>query len=138
MATLQRTIINTANAPQPVGAYSQAIQAKASELVFVAGQIAIDVNGNLVGKDDVAAQTRQIFENIGNILQSLGASFSNVLEFTTYVVGRDAIQPFMQARSEIFPTIFPGKDYPANTLLVVDGLVREEFLIEIKAIAALA
>lgn len=137
MAQLQRTVVNTGKAPQPIGAYSQAIRAKPGQFVFVAGQVALDVNGNLVGKDDVAAQTRQVFENIGIILESVGASFSNVLEFTTYVVGRAAIQSFMQARTEIFPKIFPDRDYPANTLLIVDGLVQEDFLIEIKAIAVL-
>lgn len=137
MAQLERTVVNTSKAPQPIGAYSQAIRVKPTKLVFVAGQVALDIDGNLVGEGDAAAQTGQIFENIGNILESVGASFSDVLEFTTYVVGRKAIAPFMQARSEIFPRIFPNKDYPANTLLVVDGLVREDFLIEIKAIAAL-
>ena len=63
--------------------------------------------------------------------------FDNVVEFTTYVVGRDSVQGFIDGRNQVFPDIFPGGDYPPNTLLVVDGLVREEFLVEIKAVAAL-
>ena len=137
MSQLHRAIINTDEAPQPIGAYSQAIRTKAGELLFVAGQVALDIAGNLVGQGDAAAQTRQAFENIGSILEGVGASFSSVVEFTTYLVGRDSVQPFIQARTELFPTMFPDADYPPNTLLIVAGLVREEFLVEIKAVAAL-
>jgi enamine deaminase RidA (YjgF/YER057c/UK114 family) len=138
MGSLQRTLINAPRAPQPIGLYSQAIRIRAAEFVFIAGQVAIDRQGKLVGKGDVSAQTRQIFENIGAILESMGASFSNVAEFTTYVVGRAAVKPFMQTRSEIFPALFPNRDYPPNTLLVVAGLVSEDYLVEIKATAAVA
>ena len=137
MAALQRTVVNTPQAPQPIGAYSQAIRIKAGELVFVAGQVGLDADGDMVGRGDVAAQTRQVFHNIGQILASVGASFGNVVEFTTYVVGRESVQGFIEARTDIFPTIFPDADYPPNTLLIIDGLVREEFLVEVKAVAAL-
>jgi enamine deaminase RidA (YjgF/YER057c/UK114 family) len=137
MATLQRTIVQTPQAPQPIGAYSQAIRIKAGEFVYIAGQVAVDVAGQLVGPGDAQAQTHQVFENLGRILASLGASFSNVIEFTTYVVGRESVQPFLAARTELFPRLFPHQDYPPNTLLIVNGLVREEFLVEIKAVAAL-
>jgi enamine deaminase RidA (YjgF/YER057c/UK114 family) len=137
MATLQRTIVQTTQAPQPIGAYSQAVRVKAGELVYIAGQVAVDVSGNLVGQGDAQAQTHQVFENLGRILTSLGASFSNVIEFTTYVVGRESVQHFIAARTELFPRLFPNQDYPPNTLLIVNGLVREEFLVEIKAVAAL-
>ena len=137
MATLQRTVVNSAQAPQPLGAYSNAVRVKAGELVYIAGQVGVDARGNLVGKGDVQAQTRQVFENLGQVLASVGASFSNVVEFTTYLVGRESVQPFMVARTELFPQLFPKQDYPPNTLLIVNGLVREEFLVEIKAVAAL-
>ena len=137
MATLQRTMVQTPQAPPPLGAYSPAVRVKAGELVYIAGQVAVDISGHLVGPGDAQAQTRQVFENLGGILASLGASFSNVIEFTTYVVGREAVQPFLAARTELFPRLFPNQDYPPNTLLIVNGLVREEFLVEIKAVAAL-
>lgn len=66
-----------------------------------------------------------------------GANLRNVVEFTTYLVGMDSIQPFLSARAALFPSLFPDADYPPNTLLIVDGLVQEEFLVEIKAVAAL-
>ena len=137
MSQLHRAIVNTASAPQPIGAYSQAIRTTSRELVFVAGQVALDLAGNLIGEDDAAAQTRQAFENIGSVLEGVGASFSDVVEFTTYLVGRDSVQPFLEARAEIFPTMFPDADYPPDTRVSVAGLVRDEFLVEIKAVAAL-
>lgn len=137
MNPLRRQIIYTSKAAQPAGLYAQALRAQTRELLFIAGQIALDADGKLVGKGDVAVQTRQIFGNIGAILASVNATFSDVLEFTTYVVGRDAIQPFIQTRSELFDTLYPERDYPPNTLLVVSGLVREDCLVEIKAMAAL-
>lgn len=134
MKQLQRRAIRS---PKPIGAYSQAMLVKADTLVFVAGQVALDANGNLVGKGDVKAQTQQVFENIGHVLANAGASFGNVVQFTTYLVGREAIPPFVQARTQIFPGLFPDSVYPPNTLLIINGLVREEFLVEIQAIAAL-
>ncbi len=137
MAQFQRTTLNPPSAPQPLGAYSLAVEATAGRLLFVAGQVGLDAGGNLVGPGDVAAQTKQTFHNIGEILSGAGASFSNVVEFTSYVVGRESVQPFIQARTEIYPGLFPNRDYPANTLLVISGLVREEFLVEVKAVAVL-
>ena len=137
MPQLQRVLVNTAEAPQPIGPYSQAVRVNAAEFVYLAGQVGLDAGGNLLGAGDVATQTRQTYDNLGRELASVGASFGNVVEFTIYLVRRESIAPFIQARDEIFPTIFPDRDYPASTLLVVSGLVREEFLIEIKAVAAL-
>ncbi len=133
---LQRSIVNTAEAPQPICAYYQAVRVKAGERVFLAGQVGIDSEGKLAG-DGVAAQTRQVFANLGRVLEAVGASFSNVVEFTTYLVGEESVGPFIKARTEIFPGIFPDGDFPPNTLLIIDGLVRPEFLVEIKAVAAL-
>ena len=134
---MAREVVNTAGAPQPLGAYSQGMRARGGELLYVAGQVGLDAAGNLAGDGSVAAQTQQTFANIGAILAAAGASFDNVVEFTTYLVGRETVQPFMAARAELFPTLFPAGDYPPNTLLVIEGLVREEFLVEIKAVAAL-
>ena len=137
MAETERQVVNTASAPQPLGAYSQAIRVKAGEFLYIAGQVGVDNDGNLAGDGSLAAQTRQVYENLGSILSSVGASFSDVVEFTTYVVGRESVVPFMEARAGIFPGLYPNGDYPPNTLLVIEGLVREEFLVEIKAVAAL-
>ena len=137
MTDLQRSVITSDQAPRPLGAYSVGMSVNAGRLVYVAGQVALDSEGNLVGPGDAAAQTKQVLANIGHILAAAGAGFSNVVELTTYVVGRESVQQFIAGRTEVYPDLFPGGDYPPNTLLVVDGLVREDFLVEIKAVAAL-
>ena len=137
MASLDRIVVTSDRAPQPLGAYSLGISVSAGRLVYIAGQVAVDSAGNLVGAGDAAAQTRQALENIGHVLAGAGADFSNVVEFTTYVVGRSSIQGYIQGRSEVYPDMYPNGDFPPNTLLVVAGLVNEDFLVEIKAVAAL-
>jgi enamine deaminase RidA (YjgF/YER057c/UK114 family) len=137
MAGPHRQVVNTKSAPQPIGAYSQAIRTSSKDLLFIAGQVSVDMDGNVVGKNDAAAQTRQIFENIGNILTSQGASISDVVEFTTYVVGRESSDGYREGRTEVYPDLFPDQDYPANTLLIISGLATEDFLVEISAIAAI-
>jgi enamine deaminase RidA (YjgF/YER057c/UK114 family) len=137
MTQERRTTLNPLSAPQPIGDYSMAAQVKAGTLLFVVGQVPLDDTGNLVGGGDAAAQTRQVFRNLEQVLDGAGASFSDVVEFTTYIVGKETVQPFKQARTELFPQIFPNADYPPNTLLVVARLVREEFLVEVKAVAVL-
>ena len=137
MPQFERVAFNPATAPRPLGAYSHAVKVTAGSMLYVAGQVGVDANGNLVGPGDVAAQTRQVLHNIGCVLTGAGASFANVVEFTTYLVGRESIQPFIDARTQVFPGLYPSGDYPPNTLLIISGLVLEEFLVEISAVAAL-
>jgi enamine deaminase RidA (YjgF/YER057c/UK114 family) len=122
---------------KPLGQYSQIARVKASEFVFVAGQVATDRSGKLVGADDFDAQCRQVFANIEAALQSQGTSFANVVEFTTYLVHSQDIAKFMQFRLREFPRLFPNGAYPPNTLLIVDRLVQEPLLIEVATVAAL-
>jgi enamine deaminase RidA (YjgF/YER057c/UK114 family) len=129
---------NPSNLPKPLGAYSHIARAKASELLFIAGQLAVNEAGELVGKGDFAAQMRQVFDNLGRALGGVGLGFASVTKFTTYLVHSQDIESFMAVRKELFTTIYPGGQYPPNTLLMVDRLVGEQFLIEVEAIAALA
>ena len=69
------------------------------------------------------------------MLKGLGASFDDVVKFTTYLAQSHDIEKFMRARAALFPTLFANDSYPPNTLLVVDCLVKEEFLIEVEAVA---
>ncbi len=132
-----RSIVNTKSAPQPVLAYSQAVRVSGGSLLFVSGQVAADLNGAVVGVGDAAAQTKQALANIQAILASQGAEMTDVVEFTTYVVGRESVAGYMAGRSEVFPDMYPDGDFPANTVLVISGLAREDFLVEISAVAAL-
>ncbi len=122
---------------KPLGQYSHMARVKASEYLYVAGQVAVEKAGNLVGADDFDAQCVQTFANIEAALKSQGASWANVIEFTTYLVHSQDIPKFMKFRQREFPRLFPGGAYPPNTLLMIDRLVGEAFLIEVKAVAAL-
>ena len=122
---------------KPLGQYSQITRVKASEFVYIAGQLAANRDGLVVGADDFDAQCVQVFANIETALKSVGAGWGNVVEFTTYLVHSQDIPKFMTYRKREFPKFFPDGAYPPNTLLMVDRLVQEPFLVEVKTIAAL-
>ena len=117
------------------GQYSPISEAPSLGLVAVAGQFGVDDIGDLAGDGSVAAQIRGSFDNVGRVLGEAGLDFSSVLKFTTYVVGRENLASFMEVRKEVFESIFPTGVYPPNTLLLVDGLVEERFVVEIEALA---
>jgi enamine deaminase RidA (YjgF/YER057c/UK114 family) len=131
------TLHNPDTMGKPLGQYSQITRVKASELLFIAGQVATDRHGKPGGLDDFDEQCRMVFANIDAALKSQGATFANVVEFTTYLVHSQDIAQFMAFRRREFPRIFPNGHYPPNTLLIVDRLVQESFLIEVATVAAL-
>ena len=130
-------IYNPDTLGKPLGQYSQVTRVKASEFLFIAGQLASNKAGDVVGVDDFDAQCVQVFANIEAALQSAGAGWGNVVQFTTYLVHSQDIPKFMKYRTREFPRLFPNGAYPPNTLLMVDRLVGEPFLVEVQAIAAL-
>jgi enamine deaminase RidA (YjgF/YER057c/UK114 family) len=122
---------------KPLGQYSHITRVKAPEFLFIAGQVATDAVGKIVGADDFDAQCRQVFANIEAALKSQGATFGNVVEFTTYLVHSEDIPKFMQFRLREFPRLFASGAYPPNTLLIVERLVQEALLVEIQTVAAI-
>src|SRR3954451_23324732 len=118
----------------PLGQYSQITRVKASEFLYIAGQLSTNRDGKVVGADDFDAQCVQVFANIETALKSAGAGWGNVVEFTTYLVHSQDIPKFMTYRKREFPKYFPNGAYPPNTLLMVDRLVQEPFLVEVKTI----
>ncbi len=128
-------ILNPDSLGKPLGQYSQLTRVKASEFLFIAGQVGSDKDGKAPA--DFDAQCGRAFANIGAALASQGASFANLVEFTTYLVQSQDIARFMAYRTREFPKLFKGGAYPPNTLLIIDRLVREDFLIEVSAVAAL-
>jgi enamine deaminase RidA (YjgF/YER057c/UK114 family) len=103
--------------------------------LFIAGQVGVTKDGNTPA--DFDGQCVQAFANIGAALASQGASFANIVEFTTYLVHSQDIPKFMAYRTREFPKLFAGGAYPPNTLLMIDRLVQEQFLVEVSALAAL-
>ena len=121
----------------PLGQYSHITRVKASELLYIAGQLSTNREGQIVGAGDFDAQCVQVFANIETALKSCGAGWGNVVEFTTYMVHSQDIPKLMTFRKREFPKFFPNGAYPPNTLLMVDRLVQEPFLIEVQTVAAL-
>lgn len=119
------------------GNYSHAGIVSGGRLAFVAGQLAVGADGGVVGKGDFDAQFRQVFANLGDVLKGLGVDFNRVAKFSIYMVHSQDIESFMRMRRKLFPSLFASEAYPPNTLLMVDRLVKEDFLIEVEAIVAL-
>ena len=123
---------NPAALGEPLGKYSHL--SRAGDLVIVAGQVGVRADGSLAG-EDFRSQLRQIFENLRLALESTGGGLENVMKLTTYVVGQPMIARFYEGREALYPELYPSGKYPPNTLLVVNGLVRPELLVEIDAMA---
>jgi len=130
-------IYNPTELGAPLGQYTHVTRVKANEFLFIAGMLAGDSQGNIIGEGDFEAQTAQVFKNIEAALRSAGASWQNVVQFTTYLVHSQDIPKFMDYRLREFPKMFPNGKYPPNTLLMVDRLVKEPFLVEVQTIAAI-
>jgi len=135
MAAIKTTNVEALG--KPLGQYSHMTRVKASEFLFIAGMLAADQAGGVVGKDDFDAQCVQVFRNIAAALESAGAGWRNVVEFTTYLVHSQDIARFMAFRLREFPKMFPDGIYPPNTLLIVDRLVQEPYLIEVQTVAVI-
>jgi enamine deaminase RidA (YjgF/YER057c/UK114 family) len=128
------TYIDPPGAAPAQGLYSHAAKVNAGDLFFIAGQLSVGANGAIVGKQDFEAQFQQVFHNLGTVLEGLGVSFDHVAKFTTYFVHSQDIEKFMTLRAELFPKLFRGK-FPPNTICVIDRLVKEDFLLEVEAVA---
>ncbi len=124
--------LNPPGAPAPIGMYSNL--SRAGDLLFVAGQVGLRTDGELAG-EDLVSQAAQAFANLATLLGSEGASLRDVTKFTTYLVSAEEIDRFFEIRERLFPDLFPDGEYPPNTLLVVERLVRPELRIEVEAIA---
>ena len=123
-------ILNVEALGRPLGQYSHMTRVTgARETLYIAGMLAPG--------DDFDAQCAGVFRQIETALKSAGAGWGNVVLFTTYLVHSQEIPKFMNWRLREFPKLFPDGKYPPNTLLVVDRLVQEQFLIEVQAIAAI-
>ena len=122
---------------KPLGQYSHITRVKASEFLFIAGQVGVGKDGKLAGDGGFDAQCAQTFANIEAALKSCGAGWGNIVQFTTYLVHSQDIPRFMAYRLREFPKMFTNGAYPPNTLLMIDRLVQEPLLIEVQAVAAL-
>lgn len=115
--------------PAPNG-YSHVAVVRGGRTLYVSGQIAMDRAGQIVGKDDLRAQTRQVFENLKAALAAGGATLDDVVKITTFLRDASQVATVREVRASYFT-----KHHPASTLVEVSRLVRPELLIEIEAVA---
>jgi 2-iminobutanoate/2-iminopropanoate deaminase len=116
----------------PGRGYTHVVDVPAGRTLYVAGQVAYDAQGNVVGKGDVRAQTEQVFRNLRTALEGAGASLSDIVKLNWYVRDVSQVAIFREVREQ-----FLGSGpRPASTLVEVKSLVREDLLLEIEAVAA--
>jgi reactive intermediate/imine deaminase len=123
--------LNPSSLSMPTG-YSHVVEVNGGRTIYIAGQVALDKSGNVVGKGDFAAQTTQVFENVKLALAGVGATFDNVVKVNTYVTDMSQIQTLRDIRTKYY-----SKNSPASTLVQIGKLAREELMIEIEAVAVL-
>ena len=118
------------NKVHPTKGYSHV--AKVENTLYIAGQVARDLEGNLVGKGDFETQARQVFTNLKNILEEAKGGIQNIVKMTTFLTHFDYIETYREVRDE-----FIQEPFPPNTLLIVNSLAMAEYMIEVEAIATL-
>jgi len=116
--------------PKSVG-YSQLAVVKGGTIVFIAGQVALDKSGNVVGKDDFKAQIQQVFENLKTAVEAAGGTFNDVVKLNSYFLDLSHGPEFREVRDKYVNL----KNPPASTAVQVSRLFRPEFLIEVEAVA---
>jgi 2-iminobutanoate/2-iminopropanoate deaminase len=106
--------------------------AKVGKTLYIAGQVARDVRGKLVGKGDFEAQARQVYANLKSILEEMGGGLRNIVKTTTILTHYGNMESYRKVRNEFF-----GEIMPPNTLLIIESLASPDFMIEVEAIAVL-
>jgi len=127
-------LFNPSGIHKPLG-YSHVAEVTSGKLIYIAGQVAMDAEGNLVGKDDFAAQMRQVFENLQQALGAAGATFHNVIKLNYYCADSVDLAAQLPMVREIRDQLVNTEAPPASTFVVVRRLVRPEWLIEVEAVA---
>jgi 2-iminobutanoate/2-iminopropanoate deaminase len=124
---LNKKIINTTAAPAAIGPYSQAIQV--GNMLFTSGQIALDTQGNMIGGNDVAMQTRQALFNLKTVVEAAGFTLAHVVKTTCFLKSMESFAAFNAIYAEYF-----GAHLPARECVEAARLPRDA-LVEVSAIA---
>jgi len=121
---------NPAGLWQPFGPFSMGVVHGDGRIVHVKGQVALDVDGDVIGRGDMHAQTRQVLENIRAVLAAAGGEMADIVSLTQYATDIDEFLKTRDLRREFF-----SEPFPATTTVQVVRLYRPELLVEISAIA---
>lgn len=122
--------VKSENLPPSPG-YSQAVEIRGGRIIYVAGQVALDRSGKVVGEGDMRAQTQQTFENLKAALEASGAKFKDVVKLNYYFSDITQLAAVREVRDKFINAANP----PASTAVEVKRLFREPFLIEVEAVA---
>jgi 2-iminobutanoate/2-iminopropanoate deaminase len=125
----RREEIRAEGQPEPLSHYTDAVRVE-GPLLFVSGIVPVDEAGRLVGGDDVVAQARQVFANMGAVLESGGATFADVVKVTLFLTDVNDRPRINAVREEVF-----GSTRPASTLVEVASLAAPGARIEVEAVA---
>jgi reactive intermediate/imine deaminase len=106
------------------------VSTRGGKTIYIAGQVALDAQGRIVGRGDLAAQTRQVFDNLGIALKAAGATFANVVKTNYYLRDASQVAIVREVRSRYFTS-----ELPASTLIEVPRLAQQDFMIEIEVVA---
>ena len=126
-------LFNPESIAKPSG-YSHVAEVSGGKLVYISGQVALDVDGNLVGPGDFEAQTVQVFENLKAALVAVGADFNAVVKLGYFVRDISNFAIVRDVRDRYLNRDMP----PASTAVEVSSLYREDVLIEVDAVAVVA
>lgn len=118
----------TPTSVHPTVGYSHAV--RIGNMVIISGQVAQDKDGNTVAAGDFEGQARQVFQNLKSICEELGGGMSDIAKITVFLTDPRNIDGFRNVRNQ-----FMGEPFPASTLLIIDGLAKPEWLIEVEATA---
>ena len=129
---LPTRFLNPPTMPQPFG-YTHVVETRGGRTIYISGQVALDIAGNLVGVDDLGAQTTQVFKNLDAALAAVGASFHHVVKFTYFLLDISQIAVVRAVRDQYINTQQP----PASSAVEVRRLFRDDVLIEVEAIAVI-
>jgi reactive intermediate/imine deaminase len=126
----ERRFLSPETLAPPFG-YSHVVDAPASRIIYISGQVPLGTDGQLVGQGDFEAQTRQVFQNLSAALEAAEASWADVVKLNYFLRDVGQIASVRAIRDEHVDTERP----PASTLVEVSGLFRDDVLIEIEAVA---
>ena len=129
---MEKKFINPPTLATPRG-YTHVVTAAGGKMVFIAGQVAWDVKGELVGKGDLRAQATQAYTNLKAALAAAGATTADVAKLNTYVVNFKSTD--LSVIREVRSQFFPQENLPASTLVGVSALAVDGLLIEVEAVA---
>ena len=128
----EKKFINPEGMVRP-GAYTPVVATRGGKTLYVAGQVAQDEKGDIVGPGDLAAQAEQVYKNVGLALKGAGATFNDLVKITVYVVN---MKPEHRDLMGQVRARHVNKDSPpASTLVGVQALAKPEYLVEVEAIA---